>query len=199
MNHLRMQLHPQCSKDVTDQVLIEQVVQIISADNLDLGCALIERAVIEKARADIDEQMGPINQRRVSEYRGKWPASLPEALRPQPGTHQLRVYKDFLALTKRGNAQSKPQAAAGPGYRDAPGPGGELERAASEFMAILSSANGWVRNLLASPDLVAQDDAEAYYLLTRCDIHELHSQIQNASKVVKLQDKRLRDEVAVRC
>ena len=43
-----------------------EVVQIISADNLELGCSLIERAVVEKARVDIDEQMGPVYQRARS-------------------------------------------------------------------------------------------------------------------------------------
>lgn len=43
-----------------DQVLIEQVVQILCADNLELGCNLIEQAVIEKAIKDINESLEPL-------------------------------------------------------------------------------------------------------------------------------------------
>lgn len=51
--HLRQLLQPTSTKDCNDQVLIEQVVQILCADNLELGCNLIEQAVIEKAIKDI--------------------------------------------------------------------------------------------------------------------------------------------------
>ena len=47
------------SKDSNDHVLIEQVVQIVSADNLDLGCTLIEKAATEKAVRDIEEALAP--------------------------------------------------------------------------------------------------------------------------------------------
>lgn len=43
----------------TDQQTMELLVQQCSADNLELGCMLIEKAATEKAMRDVDEAMAP--------------------------------------------------------------------------------------------------------------------------------------------
>ena len=54
-NHLR-QLLQQAGADAQ---LMEQVVQVCSSDNLDLGCTLIEKAATEKAVRDVEEALAP--------------------------------------------------------------------------------------------------------------------------------------------
>ncbi|PON57727.1 CCR4-NOT transcription complex subunit [Trema orientale] len=95
--------------------LPEQAVQIVTNDNLDLGCAVIEQAATDKAIQTID---GEINQqlslRRKQHREGVGPTFfdanmysqgstglVPEALRPKPGhlsLSQQRVYEDFVRL-----------------------------------------------------------------------------------------------------
>ncbi|CBZ51231.1 hypothetical protein NCLIV_042980 [Neospora caninum Liverpool] len=111
--NLRQLLQPAASSDCNDQVLIEQVVQIVSADNLELGCSLIEQAVVEKVLRDIEQTMQPaLLIRRQARERGipfvdtnyinssRWTVNLPEAvkLRPVLNNRQLQVYKDFLSI-----------------------------------------------------------------------------------------------------
>jgi CCR4-NOT transcription complex subunit 1 len=50
-NHLRTLLAP----SISDQTVIEQIVQVCSNDNLELGSALIEKVATEKSIRDIDE------------------------------------------------------------------------------------------------------------------------------------------------
>ncbi|KAG2243118.1 hypothetical protein Bca52824_095035 [Brassica carinata] len=93
---------------------LEQIVQLVTNDNLDLGCAAIEQAATEKAiqtiDADIDQQLllrkkhrdcagsslfdpNMLSQNSVS--------FIPESLRPKPGhlsLSQQRVYEDFVQL-----------------------------------------------------------------------------------------------------
>mmetsp|Transcript_3654 Transcript_3654/g.6044 ORF Transcript_3654/g.6044 Transcript_3654/m.6044 type:complete len:772 (-) Transcript_3654:116-2431(-) len=109
-NHLRTLL----AQSISDQPTIEQIVQVCSNDNVDLGSALIEKATVEKSVRDIDEVLGPAYQARRAaresgqstpyvDYAalsstGKYPQELSEALRPRTGgliQPQLRVYETF--------------------------------------------------------------------------------------------------------
>ncbi|KAK4372034.1 hypothetical protein RND71_007418 [Anisodus tanguticus] len=94
--------------------LLEQAVQLVTNDNLDLGCAMIEQAATEKAIQTIDGEIAQqLNIRRkhregvgptffdASLYTQGHMGGLPEALRPKPGrlSHsQQRVYEDFVRL-----------------------------------------------------------------------------------------------------
>ncbi|KAL3814967.1 hypothetical protein ACJIZ3_016235 [Penstemon smallii] len=91
--------------------LLEQAVQLVTNDNLDLGCVLIEQAATEKAVQTIDGEIAQqLSARRKhrdgvgtsffdsSMYTQGQMGVLPEALRPKPGqlSHsQQRVYEDF--------------------------------------------------------------------------------------------------------
>ncbi|KAJ0736881.1 putative CCR4-Not complex component, Not1, MIF4G-like domain superfamily [Helianthus annuus] len=94
--------------------LLEHAVQLVTNDNLDLGCAFIEQAATEKAVQTIDSELAPqLSIRRKhregvgsayfdnSLYTQGYVGVLPEALRPKPGrlSHsQQRVYEDFVRL-----------------------------------------------------------------------------------------------------
>ncbi|KAL3537028.1 hypothetical protein ACH5RR_000394 [Cinchona calisaya] len=94
--------------------LLEQAVLLVTNDNLDLGCALIEQAATEKAIQTIDgeiaQQLAIRRKHRegvgatffdASLYTQGYMGVLPEALRPKPGrlSHsQQRVYEDFVRL-----------------------------------------------------------------------------------------------------
>lgn len=98
---------------ITGDVL-DQTVSVITNDNLDLGCAVIEQAATEKALRDLEEVIGhPLALRRkqretlgaayfdASVYSQGNLARIPEALRPKPGRlspAQQRVYEDFARL-----------------------------------------------------------------------------------------------------
>ena len=106
-NHLRSLLQQVTS----DQSLIEQIVQVCSNDNLELGCMLIEKASTEKAIRDVDESLAvAIQSRRKSREANqafidttakpgaKYPRELPDALKPNVGglhPQQLLVYEGF--------------------------------------------------------------------------------------------------------
>ncbi|BBN05282.1 CCR4-NOT transcription complex subunit 1 [Marchantia polymorpha subsp. ruderalis] len=108
-NHLRSLFQAHVGGDV-----LEQAVQLVTNDNLDLGCAVIEKAATEKALRDLEEAIGPSlalrrKQREAlgatyydaSTYSQGNLARLPEALRPKPGrlsNSQQRVYEDFARL-----------------------------------------------------------------------------------------------------
>lgn len=64
-NHLRTLLAPA----ISDQTVIEQIVQVCSNDNLDIGCNLIEKVAIEKSLRDMDEILAPsfIARRKAKE------------------------------------------------------------------------------------------------------------------------------------
>ncbi|KAK1305818.1 hypothetical protein QJS10_CPA10g00894 [Acorus calamus] len=89
--------------------LLEQTVQLITNDNLDLGCAIIEQATTDKALLAIDGEIASQlsirkNKRNASSFYDANPyaqgfARVPEALRPKPGrlsAAQQRVYDDFV-------------------------------------------------------------------------------------------------------
>ncbi|XP_074578118.1 uncharacterized protein LOC141834681 isoform X2 [Curcuma longa] len=91
---------------------VEQIVQILTTDHLDLGCAVIENVASEKAVELIDGEMAPAfaamrKQREASgsayfdtvSYAQGPLSRIPEALRPKPGRlsiAQQRVYDDFI-------------------------------------------------------------------------------------------------------
>ncbi|CAN6981983.1 unnamed protein product [Brassica rapa subsp. trilocularis] len=87
---------------------LEQIVQLVTNDNLDLGCAAIEQAATEKAvqtiDADIAQQL--LLRRKPRDGAGSSLSQnsvsfIPESLRPKPGhlsLSQQRVYEDFVQL-----------------------------------------------------------------------------------------------------
>ncbi|XP_076942862.1 uncharacterized protein LOC143612873 [Bidens hawaiensis] len=118
--------------------LLEHAVQLVTNDNLDLGCALIEQAATEKAVQTIDSELAPqLSIRRkhregpyydTSLYTQGHVGVLPEALRPKPGrlSHsQQRVYEDFVRLPWQNqsnqNSNAVPLGPSGP-------PSGALHR-----------------------------------------------------------------------
>ncbi|CAK9174200.1 unnamed protein product, partial [Ilex paraguariensis] len=94
--------------------LLEQAVQLVINDNLDLGCALIEKAATEKAIQTIDGEITQQLSIRSKHMEGVGPTFfdgspyiqghmgiLPDALRTKPGCisqSQQRVYEDFVRL-----------------------------------------------------------------------------------------------------
>lgn len=59
-NHMRSLLATAAPN--ADQSTTEMLVQLCSAENLELGCMLIEKAATEKAMRDIDEAVAPALQ-----------------------------------------------------------------------------------------------------------------------------------------
>ena len=104
-NQLRQLLSPNCP----EQSILEQTMSIVSQDNLDLGCNIIEKAATDKAIRDIDDRLLQVYQVRQKakaagqQFRdpsmeARIPASLPDALRPRPGhlnQQQQSVYSEF--------------------------------------------------------------------------------------------------------
>ncbi|XP_015889443.2 uncharacterized protein LOC107424219 isoform X1 [Ziziphus jujuba] len=94
--------------------LLEQAVQLVTNDNLDLGCAVIEQAATDKAIQTIDGEIAQqLSLRRkhregvgatffdANIYTQSSMGVVPEALRPKPGhlsLSQQRVYEDFVRL-----------------------------------------------------------------------------------------------------
>lgn len=88
----------------------EELINTLSNDNLNLGCSLIKRAVVDKAVEEVKQDSAiyeAIERRRQAAQRGKiyydeqiWRivATLPELIRPTPGgltPEQMRIYEDF--------------------------------------------------------------------------------------------------------
>ncbi|XP_024528197.1 CCR4-NOT transcription complex subunit 1 isoform X1 [Selaginella moellendorffii] len=115
-SHIRNALQPSISSDV-----LEQTVHVVTNDNLDLGCAVIEKAATEKALRDLEDSMAPIliarrTQRDVvhQAYTQGNLSRLPESLRPKAGRlspAQQRVFEDFARLpwqTQASAASTRP-------------------------------------------------------------------------------------------
>ncbi len=97
-----------------------------SADNLELGCSLIERAAMEKAVREIDERLSAeIAARQKAKAAGvpfadtnaaAVPPNMPETLRPKGGAlsaFQSRVYDDFARIPQpMGPLAARPAAPA---------------------------------------------------------------------------------------
>ena len=107
---------------------LEAAVQSATVDNLELGCALIEKAASSKAIRDIDESLAAIALVRqkhresginqpffdTSIMQGRYPAALPESLRPRPGqlpSAALRIYDDFAQLPRAPSGPPPPSGA----------------------------------------------------------------------------------------
>ncbi|XP_020519676.1 CCR4-NOT transcription complex subunit 1 isoform X1 [Amborella trichopoda] len=118
-NKLRVLLQPYVTTE-----LLEQAVQLVTNDNLDLGCVIIEQTAVEKALRELDDIfVHALNLRRklgyeANNYSQGALARLPEALRPKSGrlsAAQQRVYEDFTRLPMQSHAsQSTHATPAGP-------------------------------------------------------------------------------------
>ena len=118
-----------------EQNVIEQCVQICATDNLELGCMLIEKAATEKAVREVEEALAsavtarrkhreqtgqPFYDMSIFSNGNRFPASLPEALRPKPGnltTEHYQLYESFQRQSGQAvaAAQSAIPAASGSG------------------------------------------------------------------------------------
>lgn len=93
----------------------EEIIHDTSVDNLDLGCALIKKAVIETALEEVNQDIviiDAIMRRRKARETGipfvdenmiQIYESLPPALRPNIGglsKDQMRIYEDFGKIAK---------------------------------------------------------------------------------------------------
>lgn len=117
-NHIRSLLTSQSSSTI-EQAQMDHVMQICSAENLELGCMLIEKAATEKAMRDIDESLGSAYtaRRRHTEQSSqpffdtaafsnasRYPNALPTVFRPKPGglePQQLVVYDAFQRMQRQ--------------------------------------------------------------------------------------------------
>ena len=122
MNHLRQPLQ----QHMPDSNILEQMVQVITTDNLELCCSLIEKTATDKAQRSIDELLltSYAARRKHREANpnqpfvdvsvltpGRFPQALPEALRPKPGhlnPSQFRVYEDFTQMIRSPAASGAP-------------------------------------------------------------------------------------------
>ncbi|XP_077245049.1 uncharacterized protein LOC143885003 isoform X2 [Tasmannia lanceolata] len=109
---MRSHLHSLLQGLCDSKELFEEAVKQVTNDHLDLGCALIKQAAIEKVSQDIDGDIAPSvsfrRKQRVGVSSSFYDAStytqspfsrVPEALRPKPGRlsiAQQRVYEDFV-------------------------------------------------------------------------------------------------------
>ncbi|CAN0310954.1 unnamed protein product, partial [Discosporangium mesarthrocarpum] len=129
-NHMRSLLAAAAPR--ADTATIEVIVQLCSAENLELGCMLIEKAATEKAMRDIDEAIAAAVQvrRKTRETTGqpfydmaifsnsRYPGALPEPLRPKPrGLHpqQLLVYEAFQRVPRQPSMTRSPGGGPGKG------------------------------------------------------------------------------------
>lgn len=156
-NHLRSLL----AQSISDQSVVEQIVQVCSNDNLELGCMLIEKAATEKAIRDVDESMANAIQARrkhretgqpfvdPATQKGRYPRELPEMLRPKAGgmsQQQLLVYEGFqrhfrtasTALHKNADAKSSQQAS---------GPVMSISQALESYQQCLTNLDAAIKNV----------------------------------------------------
>ena len=107
-----------------DERAKEEIIHTTSVDNLDLGCALIKKAVIEKAIDEVSQDpviVEAIEKRRVAAQKGvpfydenivKIYASLPAALRPSSGglsRDQMAIYEEFGKFARNQQNASTPR------------------------------------------------------------------------------------------
>ncbi|CAM9216626.1 unnamed protein product, partial [Ectocarpus fasciculatus] len=130
-NHIRSLL----AQSISDQSVLEQIVQVCSNDNLELGCMLIEKAATEKAVRDVDESMASAIQARRKHretgqpfvdpaiLKGRYPKELPEMLRAKAGglsQQQLSVYEGFQRHARNAPAASLHKEADASGKNSGP-------------------------------------------------------------------------------
>jgi hypothetical protein len=190
-NHLRTLL----AQAISDQTVIEQLVQVCSNDNVDLGALLIEKASMEKAIREVDDSLSAaFHARRAARESGqpfvdqvslggKFALELPEPLRPRMGglqPNQLRVYEAFQ------RARLMPPSGAstpGPGAGSAgpsPSMGGLAGPGAAGDMKALPPAS-------AGPQLSLAQALDAYQLIySRIDAALRALQVQVQGREVTL-------------
>ncbi|KAN0075454.1 Not1 domain containing protein [Tylopilus felleus] len=113
----------------SEQVISEQVLSILVADNVEVACSAIEKAAMERAVADVDEAFATSYEarRRHRELRSGqafWDPSAPptnfSVVLPDPlrikatglQPHQVAVYEDFsLEPKRRPSTMSRPGSA----------------------------------------------------------------------------------------
>lgn len=113
----------------------------MAADNMDLGCTLVEQSVIQRALQEIEVTIQkPVLLRRQNKALGsatfldpeyfsscsRWPAALPDVLKHRAALtgDQLQVYRDFLTFgpLRRMQSSSTPPNLAPPQLSEAPPP-----------------------------------------------------------------------------
>jgi CCR4-NOT transcription complex subunit 1 len=112
--------------------MAEQAIILTVADNLDLMCAVIEKAAMEKATMQIDDDLATAfaNRKKHREQRPNQPFvdmdvykmsgfsnTLPQLLRPKPSglqPAQLSVYEDFMRIPRAVPNPSTAPTSAGP-------------------------------------------------------------------------------------
>ncbi|XP_039684486.1 CCR4-NOT transcription complex subunit 1 isoform X2 [Medicago truncatula] len=116
--------------------ILEPAVQLVTNDNLDLGCAVIEHAATDKAINTIDTEISQQLSLRKKHREGMgstffdanlYPqgsmGGVPEPLRPKPGQlslSQQRVYEDFVRLPwQNQSSQSSHSMSAGAAVQSA--------------------------------------------------------------------------------
>eukprot|EP00929_Paragymnodinium_shiwhaense_P096504 TRINITY_DN5810_c0_g1_i1.p1 TRINITY_DN5810_c0_g1~~TRINITY_DN5810_c0_g1_i1.p1 ORF type:complete len:2534 (+),score=627.08 TRINITY_DN5810_c0_g1_i1:150-7751(+) len=100
---------------------LQEFATFLASENLDLGCAIIEKAVIDKASAEIENHIESLVEERRQHRERKpgvpyadpafyapnerWPAALPEVLRPRAplSAEELKVYRDFNNMPTSAN------------------------------------------------------------------------------------------------
>ena len=136
-NHLKAMLIPggAAAVDANEQALVEQVVQVITAENIDIGCVLVERAVYERATREINETISmAVQARRLHReqqailassggghylpsafadpvYDNSWAnANLHASLRPKGplSAQHLGIYKEFRDLVIKMETMGSP-------------------------------------------------------------------------------------------
>ncbi|KAH8739315.1 transcription regulatory protein [Cryptosporidium ryanae] len=118
ITQLRQILQQTLSRE-EDNVLVEQIAQLICSDNIDLGCYIIEQAVVKRAVEELEDAISPgvIYRKKMREtgqqfvdmnyYGGPnsqiqtlYLSSLPDILKyRQNSMRHLQLYRDFLLFT----------------------------------------------------------------------------------------------------
>lgn len=96
-NHLRSLL----VRSGVEQSLLEQTVNVVTAENLEVCCLIIERAGLQKATKDIDDILAPeFQQKRQNQLKGIGTSSdIFSGHSPGMSSQHMRVYDDFLRLS----------------------------------------------------------------------------------------------------
>ncbi|KAI9026639.1 CCR4-Not complex component, Not1-domain-containing protein [Phycomyces nitens] len=107
------------------EVVAEQTAHMTVMDNLELVCAVIEKAAMEKATIDVDETMmnAYTARKKHREQRpgqpyfdmeifsvSRYPSTLPELLRSKPNglqPNQLQVYDDFARIPRSASSTNQ--------------------------------------------------------------------------------------------
>jgi CCR4-NOT transcription complex subunit 1 len=114
----------------------DQVVLLLVQDNIELACRVIEKAAMDRAVADVDENFAPSYELRrrhrqtnrgqpfwdVSALSSNFSANLPDPLRIKPTgvqANQISVYEDFGIDVKR-HWSSRPSSTVSYSRNDAP-------------------------------------------------------------------------------